>query len=162
MKKNISYFFIVFFIIFSLQSYSQDDNINQFYEDNLKINGNEFLRVKDLDVRKFINLFTSRYKQSSSLNIVTLAGNFPENWVKLSDIEYLISEINSTQKCCAYMNMLSSNVPEKYAEVGGFATIFLNSYITNSKIKLGLNSSPRVSKIETERIMNWYNNLKNK
>lgn len=89
-----------------------------------------------------------------------MAGEFPENWVKQKDIPYLISIMNSKEKCCGYMNLFSSTISNEDAEVGGFAIIFLNSYISKTKINLGLNNYPKTSKESIRKIENWYKKTK--
>jgi len=118
------------------------------------------LSPKDLNPESFITLFKEKYNKKSQLNSVTLAGEFPENWVKQKDIPYLISIMNSKEKCCGYMNIFSSNISKEDAEVGGFALIFLDSYISKTKINLGLNSYPKTNKESIRKIENWYRKTK--
>jgi hypothetical protein len=118
------------------------------------------LSPKDLDPKSFILLFKERYNKKSPLNFVTLSGEFPENWVRPKDVEYLISVMNSKEKCCGYMNFFSSTLLTENAEVGGFAIIFLNSYISHTKINLGLNSNPKADKESIKEIEDWYRNTK--
>jgi hypothetical protein len=158
MKKKIFYLLLFCFILSIPYFLSK----NEIFKPKTQIDTNKTLNIKDLNARKFIQLFIEKYDQKRGLNCVTLSGDFPKNWVKKEDVEYLISILNSNQKCCGYMNPFSSFISGDNAEVGGFAIIFLNSYITNSKIELGLNSNPKVDKKESEKIMYWYNNLKKK
>ncbi|MFB3387773.1 hypothetical protein [Flavobacterium sp. LAR06] len=113
------------------------------------------LSPKDLDPKSFITLFTERYNKRLT-NFVTLGGEFPENWVKANDIQYLISIMHSKQKCCGYINIFSSYISNDNAEVGGFAIIFLNSYISQTKINLGLNCNPKVDLASIKKIETWY------
>ncbi|OXA77530.1 hypothetical protein SAMN05444397_102594 [Flavobacterium aquidurense] len=113
------------------------------------------LSPKDLDPKSFITLFTERYNKRLT-NFVTLGGEFPENWVKPNDIQYLISIMHSKQKCCGYMNIFSSYISNDNAEVGGFAIIFLNSYISQTKINLGLNCNPKTDPDSIKQIEMWY------
>ncbi|RUT69040.1 hypothetical protein D0817_17725 [Flavobacterium cupreum] len=117
------------------------------------------LRPKDFDPKAFIQLFTERYKEDSKLNFVTMTGEFPDNWVKPQDVEYLISIMYSKQKCCGYMNIFSSNMLTDNAEVGGFAIIFLNSYISKTKINLGLNSNPKTDIESIKKIEKWHQQI---
>jgi len=113
------------------------------------------LSPNDLDPKSFITLFVEKYNKGL-INFVTLSGEFPEDWVKPNDIQYLISIMHSKEKCCGYMNMYSSTISEENAEVGGFAIIFLNSYISQTKINLGLNSNPKVDPASIKKIETWY------
>lgn len=119
------------------------------------------LSPKDLDPKSFIELFKERYNKTP-INSISMVGDFPENWVKLNDVEYLMSIMNSREKCCGYMNVFSSFISNENAEVGGFAIIFLNSYISNTKINLGLNCNPKTDEESVKKIENWYRNMKDK
>lgn len=119
------------------------------------------LSPKDLNPKSFIKLFTEKYNKDSNLNFITLMGDFPENWVKPNDIEYLISIMSSKEKCCGYMNTFSSFISNENGEVGGFAVIFLNSYISKTKINMGLNCNPKTDEESVTKIESWYRNTKN-
>ncbi len=126
---------------------------------NVKKN-HKTLSPKDLDPKSFILLFKERYNKKSALNFVSMLGDFPDNWVQPKDVEYLISVMNSKEKCCGYMNFFSSTLLTENAEVGGFAIIFLNSYISHTKINLGLNSNPKTDNESIKKIEDWYRNTK--
>jgi hypothetical protein len=49
-------------------------------------------------------------------------------------------------------------ITNEEAEVGGFAIIFLNSYIENKQINLGLVNSPKTDTKSIEKIESWYKN----
>lgn len=120
------------------------------------------LRIKNLRPKEFIEICEKNYKENSKLNFVTFSGDFEENWVTKNDLEYLISVINSKQKCCGYMNVFSSFISSENAEVGGFALIFLKSFKEKSIINLGLNSNPKFDKTESGKILTWYDNYEKK
>lgn len=132
-----------------------------FKINNLEKEYHKNLSPKDLNPESFITLFKEKYNKKSQLNFVTLLGEFPENWVKQKDIPYLISIMNSKEKCCGYMNFFSSTISNEDAEVGGFAIIFLNSYISKTKINLGLNSNPKTDKESINKIEDWYQKYQN-
>ncbi|KQB39183.1 hypothetical protein [Flavobacterium aquidurense] len=119
------------------------------------------LSPKDLDPKSFIKLFKERYNKTP-INSMSMMGDFPENWVKSNNVEYLMSIMNSREKCCGYMNVFSSFISNENAEVGGFAIIFLNSYISKTKINLGLNCNPKTDEESVKKIENWYRNMKDK
>lgn len=118
------------------------------------------LEIKNLGPKEFIETCEKNYNKNAKLNFVTFSGDFEENWVKKNDLEYLISKINSKQKCCGYMNIFSSFISAENAEVGGFALIFLKSFKEKSVINLGLNSNPKYEKTDSENIITWYENYK--
>ncbi|MBS7254341.1 hypothetical protein [Flavobacterium branchiicola] len=116
---------------------------------------------KDLNPKSFIELFTEAHNKKP-LNFITMTGEFPANWVKPGDVEYLISILDSKKKCCGYMNIFSSTLLNEDADVGGFAIIFMDSYISKTKINLGLNCNPKTDRESVKRIKNWYKNSVNK
>jgi len=116
---------------------------------------------KDLNPKSFISLFKERYNKTS-INTISLVGDFPDNWVKPNDVQYLISIMYSKEKCCGYMNIFSSTLLTEDAEVGGFAITFLNSYISKTRINLGLNSNPKVDAASIKKIEIWYQKLHEK
>lgn len=164
MRKIILSFIIIF--ILSIGGYLfYDSKIKHSEKDNLKFTNLEdliqkkyskTLAPKDLGPKSFITLFIEKYNKDSKLNFVTLGGNFPEDWVKPNDVQYLISIMHSKEKCCGYMNIFSSTITNEDAEVGGFAIIFLNSYISKTKINLGLNCNPKVNLASIKKIETWY------
>lgn len=129
---------------------------------NYKIEQHKFLSPKDFTPKSFITLLTEKYNKDTKVNTITMAGEFPNKWVKPKDVEYLISIMRSKQRCCSYMNVFSSYFPDQKAEVGGFAIIFLKSYISNTKVNLGLTCSPNSDPKEIQKIENWYKNLNHK
>ncbi|PXY45660.1 hypothetical protein [Flavobacterium hydrophilum] len=170
MKKTFLSLIVIF--ILSISGYLfYDFKINNAEKDNLEFTSIEdltrkeyskTLSPKNLDPKSFIILFTEKYKKHTKFNCISMAGEFPEDWVKPKDVEYLISIMQSKQKCCSYMNIFSSYFPDDEAEIGGFAIIFLNSYISNTKINLGLACSPKTNTKEIQKIAKWYNNLNHK
>jgi hypothetical protein len=164
MKKQF-YYFILCLTILLLFSFSSKlekplKNVKNKNAESLCDSINGIYNVKDLDAVKFIELCVKNYDENKKLNFIVISGDFPENWVKKQDLEYLISKINSEQKCCGYMNVFSSWITTETAEVGGFATLFLKSYKEKKQINLGLNSNPKVDRKEAETIINWYKNQK--
>ena len=145
-------------ILFSLCFTSlKSEKLNCCVE-NEKKSTESFYRIENINVKTFFKLFTEKYCETRKLNIITFAGEFPENWVKSEDIDYLVSIVNSNKKCCGYINEYSSYLSTEQSEVGGFAIIFLNSYITKTKINLGLNCNPKTDKKSIKKIEDWYCN----
>jgi len=160
--KRIVFLITWLIILFSLDLNSLKSENRSCYAENGEHLSGSFYRIENLNVKSFFKLFTENYYETRKQNFITLAGEFPENWVKSDDIDYLVSLINSNKKCCGYMNVYSSYISTDHGEIGGFAIIFLNSYINKTKIKLGLNCNPKTDKKSIEKIENWYRNEYNK
>ena len=161
MKRKIITVIFCFAIFFVLSS-SQKSKIISRNSVGFKSDSNNINYVKDLNAKKFIALCVKKYNESERLNFIVFGDDFPENWVKKQDVEYLIRNLNSKQKCCGYMNVFSSYISSDSAEVGGFAILFIKSYIEKKTLNLGLNSNPKVDEKEVENIMKWYKNNRQK
>ena len=150
MKKIIFPFILIILIGASSHAFSNFKS-NEFEQ-------GKFLQPKNLNVKSFFKLFIQKYKRDSKINYITLSGDFPKNWVKPNDIDYLVSIMKSKEKCCGYMNIFSSTISNEEAEIGGFAIIFLNSYISKTKINMGLNCNPKTDIKSIKKIEKWYKN----
>lgn len=157
MKRKIITIILCFGLFFVLSSAEKSRLITNTCAGFIS-NSNHMYFVKDLNPKKFIELCVTKYNQNENLNFVVFRGDFPQNWVKKQDVAYLMHRINSKQKCCGYMNVFSSFVSSDNAEVGGFAILFMKSYIEKKQLNLGLNSNPKTSEKEVKYIMNWYKN----
>ena len=103
MKKII--LSLLFISIILTGTYLFYDKVNKSEKENLKTfldlknfetnTRSKYLKPKDLDPKSFIALFTENYNKNSQLNFVILVGDFPDNWVKPNDVQYLISVMRS-------------------------------------------------------------------
>lgn len=157
MKRKIIYT-ILCFVIVLLSSFTEKSKVKTNDSTKFSLNPKSENNIKDLDAKKFIDLCIKNYNGDRKLNYVVFSGDFPKNFIKKQDIEYLIDKVNSKQKCCGYMNIFSSYISSDNAEVGGFAILFLKSYIEKKQLNFGLNSNPKVDEKEIEVIQNWYKN----
>ena len=159
MKRKIKNL-ILCFGMFAILSCSEKTNTITNKTTEFSLHTNNENDIKNLNAKKFIDLCVNNYNENNKLNFVVFSGDFPENWVKKQDIEYLIRNIKSKQKCCGYMNVFSSYISSENAEIGGFAIDFMKSYIEKKQLNFGLNSNPKVDEKEVEKLMNWYANQK--
>lgn len=97
---------------------------------------------------------------SNELNVTTFMDEFPDDWVTESDIETLMTMIESTQKCDCLVNPLSSYIPtDEVADVGGYAIKFLNAFRNETKVSIGHYICPKTSPEEVEELRNWWNEV---
>ena len=148
--------------LFLVLSCSKKSKKNAINPTEFSLNSNSENVIKYLTAKKFIDLCLKNYNENKKLNFVVFSGDYPQNWVRKQDVEYLISNVNSKQKCCGYMNVFSSYISSDNAEVGGFAILFIKSYIEKKQLNFGLNSNPKVDEKEVENILNWYKNKNRK
>lgn len=58
------------------------------------------------------------------------------------------------------LHTLSSYIPTGFAEKGGYAGIFINSFKERKRVDLGLYSCPKVNEDLNEELRNWWNERK--
>jgi hypothetical protein len=89
------------------------------------------------------------------------SGKFPSNWVKLSDIDTLITLIYSTRKFNCFVTSPSNALPRRGgAEIGGYAILFINSFRQNKSVDLGIYSCPQADKKSADDIREWWQTYK--
>ncbi len=159
---------LLFFACGQRESIESNDKINDSLSankssDTLQVNSDSihWLTPKEFNPISFINAVTKKNEDDTLINVITMTGQFPDNWVKSSDIDTLMTLISSTKKCNCFLNPLSSYIPTNdNAEIGGYAIIFINSFRQKSNIDLGLYSCPKTDKKTVEEIKKWWRNYK--
>ena len=82
------------FLVLSCSKKSKKIAINPT---EFSLNSNSENVIKDLTAKKFIDLCLKNYNENKKLNFVVFSGDYPQNWVRKQDVEYLISNVNSKQ-----------------------------------------------------------------
>lgn len=102
--------------------------------------------------------FIEELKKENTFNVLSIKDDLSKNWIRSTDLDSLISLVESKEKCSCYLNPLSSYIPKDSAEVGGFAIEFLKAFKENRKVNLGLYSCPKVDKREALELKLWLKN----
>jgi hypothetical protein len=114
---------------------------------------------------------TNEYKDPLSLlkrvhivddiGAVTISGNFPDNWIKRSDVETLITLVKNKSKCVCLLDPISSYVPfDSLAEVGGYAIQWIKASKENRNYSFQLYTCPKVDTAEADSLIKWYTERK--
>lgn len=120
-----------------------------------------WLTPKQFTPISFLSAVVKKNDKDAPINVITMTDEFPEDWVKESDIDTLMTLIQSTKKCNCILNPLSSYIPiNNDADIGGYAIIFVNSFRQKTKIKLGLYNCPKTDKQSVKEINNWWTTYK--
>ncbi len=117
-----------------------------------------FPKPEDYDPISFINAVSNNIKKGNSTFRIgmTMINEFPIDWVKKEHIEPLFQLLESEEVCGCYLNPLSSFIPsDDFAEKGGYAGIFIQSFLENKKVELGLYSCPKVDKKLNKKLKKW-------
>ena len=102
--------------------------------------------------------FIKASQNRNALNLFETQNDFPKDWVKIGDIDSLVSIIDSKEKCNCYFNPFSSYIPKDSAQVSGFAIEFIKAFKENKKVDLGLYNCPKVDEKEAEELKVWWEN----
>ena len=90
------------------------------------------------------------------LSIVTMTNNFPNNWLKASDIDTLIKLVHSKVKCNCFVDPLSSYLPHQNADIGGFVIGLISAYKEKRKVSFGLYSCPETNAKAANELIKWW------
>lgn len=111
--------------------------------------------------RQFTPLTFIKEAANKSHSWISMADEFPIDWVQPSDIDTLMKLISVSEKCNCFVSPLSSYLPAKNsADIGGYAIVFINSYRDKKQIHFGLSSCPRTDKSSVDEITKWWTNYK--
>ena len=110
---------------------------------------------------------TSVYKDPLSLlrrvhivddvGAVVISGNFPDNWIKSSDVETLINLVQNKSKCACLLDPLSSFIPfDSVAEVGGYAIQWIKAFKEKRNYSFSLYTCPKVNTSEADSLIRWW------
>ncbi|MFH1050540.1 MAG: hypothetical protein V1779_06365 [bacterium] len=145
-------------------SIDDSDFIDSFYNEIIK-EGNNILPSPSMFIP--ITLLTEElcmYNGYEKYDFVTFNDEFPNNWVKTSDIDTLISILNSQTRCKCLVSIYSSYIPfEDFAEMGGYAAIFIQLYKEKKAIIYSdfLYDCPKINKQLNDELIQWWNQTKN-
>ncbi len=124
-------------------------------------NGNPlWLSARKISLASFINHVKCRDHTAREFYGLIIENNFPENWIKPSDIDSLIPLVNSRQKCNCIVNPKSSIMEKDSAELGGYAIAFIDAFRENRKFEFGLNFCPKTNERKSDELIKWWNEIK--
>ncbi|MDD5571738.1 MAG: hypothetical protein PHD97_11380 [Bacteroidales bacterium] len=166
MRKLFNFFII--FLLITFCSFGQKDTLQKKI-DSISLTNKNTNTIFYEPTKKSPFVFLDsviQYENGGRLfdNVVILMHDFPLDWVKRGDIDSLIQILKSKRKCKCFFNIVFSGVPEDndFAELGGYAIEFINSYRQKRKVDFGLYSCPKTDNNEINEILDWWNNYKKK
>jgi hypothetical protein len=105
----------------------------------------------------FLNDVAYKSNENHKINVISMVDEFPNDWVNESDIDTLITLIQSTRKARCFLDPQSSYLPiSDNADIGGYAIIFINSFRHKTKINLGLYNCPKTDDKSVAEILKWW------
>lgn len=100
--------------------------------------------------------FTKALKKKNKLGVTIVENDFPEDWVKKEDIDYLITIVDSKKKCNCYISPRTRSIPRDQAQLGGFALEFIKAFKEERSVDLGLYNCPKMNEKEAEELKAWW------
>jgi hypothetical protein len=115
-----------------------------------------------IKLSNFIGLLKINDPKDSLNPLVEIDDNFPNHFVKQSDIETLIKSIKSIEKCKCTFNPLSSYIPLRTdsAELGGYIISLIKSYKNKTKFSVWLYFCPKMDGKEADYLIDWWSKNK--
>lgn len=163
-----TFFLLLVFVLVLLHSCNRVDQKGHASIHKNKIANVEFKTLFDKDSLKenpftFLDFVLTHGNSNNAFdNVVISRDNFPLGWVEKEHLDSLVKLADSKRKCKCFFNYYYSGIPKKtdFAELGGYAIEFVNSFRLNRKVSFGLYSCPLTNKNEVELIRNWWKKFK--
>ncbi len=169
--KTYDYFIILVFSVISnscghsqlnLDKINPVDSlrVNNMQDTTLKVDSNNnssfYLVPEQFTPLIFIKAITSTRHPNFSINLTTILGDFPKNWVRRQHIDSLILLVNSKVKCNCLIRLESSLITRDSSDIGGYAILFINSFRHNKKVSCGLNTCAKTEIESVDEINKWW------
>ncbi len=118
--------------------------------------------LKKMNVLSFLDKITIIKVDSKDLNLTTIEDDgTPNDWIKPKDVDTLIALIKSNRQCKCVVDPLSSYLPTNdYAELGGYAILFLKQYKDKKDIRFSLYTCPKTNEKEADELIKWWTQTK--
>ncbi|OYU94169.1 MAG: hypothetical protein CFE21_17215 [Bacteroidetes bacterium B1(2017)] len=155
--SDLAIFLLVIGSLLLLVSCDENNTHSSDNRNEQKSDSGIFLSPSQFTPITFLQSVTPKTKVDSSLNTFVIYTHFPADWVKASYIDTLLTLLNSQQKCMCVKDPMGSYIPfDKQATIGGYAQLFLLSYIHKTPLDLGLYCCPIGDKKVMEEILRWW------
>jgi len=158
------YIFLLAPLVIACNYSTNNNNVDPIKKDTFLKNNPTPDQSDTTHILTFYEFLDAIKKNDSSefLNFITVEKEFPSDWVKSSNIDTLISLIESRDRCRCVLNPISSYIPSKEkANLGGYAILILNSYRNNKPLKFSLWACPTTNEKDVKEILIW-NKLREK
>lgn len=130
-------------------------------EERMKGHKTVWKQPKDYSPISFLEHVLIDDDKNEDMQYAMMMDDFPIGWVKDSDIDTLMTFIDSEDKCYCFVSPLSSYLPiAEKANLGGYAIIFINSFRRGEKVSMGLHNCPQTDSAISEDIKQWWRQSK--
>ena len=145
--RNISFVILILFFSCARKKHIATDSTN-------------WVSPKNLTPCSFLELVKQKGNVNDRLGVYDMTDDFPNNWIKHSDIDTLITLVNSKASCNCFLNPFSSYIPHEKADLGGYAIKLIKFYKENKKVSFGLYSCPTTNEKEANELIKWWSEQK--
>jgi hypothetical protein len=160
MKFN---YVLIFLSVLSCKGTDHNNTINSNHELNSKqpdTTDKQSDTTRNLTLYEFLDAIKTR-GAPKYLNFLSAEKTFPIDWIKASDVDTLMSLIESKEKCRCILNPGSSYIPiNEKADLGGYAILLLNSYKHKESVGFNLWACPKTDKAAVANLLNWNKSIK--
>jgi len=111
---------------------------------------------------QFLGILSSGFDPLNKMNFVS-TGDFPKDWIKPEDVNFLMKQIHSEEKCKCIVKVWSSYLPiYDYSTVGGQAMNMIESYKNHVPYYPGLWNCAKNDSLRAKEIETWWKSTQQK
>lgn len=149
MKKLFYIFVVKIFFLSSL--YSQNASSNY---DSLKNDAQ--VNIGDITVIEFIESLIENERNKNEISVLLVHGTVDSNWIKKSDVEFLMNLIDSKQDAKCIFNISASLVPKGKSTIGDHAIRLIEVYKSKNKFPDEFLICPKYDRKKRKEIKKWW------
>lgn len=122
---------------------------------------NGWIKMSEISVKEFVAQLKIEKENTHGLNLLSTIGQTNNNWITNSDLVFLISKIESTEKSKCVMRVISSNIPNpKNMTIGNQVISIIDSYRQNQPYPNGLTVCESYDEGKVNEIRTWWTEKK--
>lgn len=141
---------------------TSEAEISQIQKDSSLIDSNGFIRISQINARQLLPLLLIESKKENEPSIISTIGQTEPDWLNINDLEFLVSKIESPQKCKCITRVIASHIPDsKNMTIGNQAISIIEAYRNGQAFPNRLTICEFYEKEKVMEIKKWWNKYKN-
>lgn len=114
------------------------------------------LNIGDITVIEFIEALIVNERKKNEISVLLVRGTADSNWIKKSDVEFLMSLIDSKQDAKCIFNINASLVPKGRSTIGDHAIRLIEVYKSKKEFPDEFLICPKYDRKKRKEIKKWW------